>query len=135
MKKKILIVCLLVVTLFLLIPSIPAIQTDTIKEEIKQNLQEDEDDCDRCPSSDLKLDTPNEDRPICDLLERMCVYYTNRWDKLVAIFRSFIDAFHFLPSIEIITSLMELYLYLRVGPFIGFSLWLSVILRCSWIWG
>ena len=40
MKKKILIGSLLVLTLLLLMPSIPAIQQKTIEEGIKQDLQE-----------------------------------------------------------------------------------------------
>ena len=44
MRKKTLIGSMLVLTLLLLMPSIPAIQTNVIKEDIKQDIQEKLDD-------------------------------------------------------------------------------------------
>ena len=46
MKKKILILGLLVVILLLLMPSIPSIHTNTIRDGIKQNIQERLNGCD-----------------------------------------------------------------------------------------
>jgi hypothetical protein len=132
MKKKILIGSMLVLSLLLLMPSIPAVQTNTIKEDIKQNIHKDEDDCDRCPPSNLKLDNPNGERPICDILEKMFFYYGNRMKFLHDIF--FSEALHWLHSIEIIRFLFVTYVCLRFGSFVVFSMFTARLLFCDWMW-
>ena len=131
MKKKILIGSLLVLTLLLLMPSIPAIQQETIEEGIKQDLQE-------------KLETINlNDLKDIDVLDDVKHPYLCSLIMIIILLRFMSSTMIMLLATEpvgeygrrIIHPLLyqySIWLWESIQPFARF--WQSISDRLGWDW-
>ena len=118
MKKKILIGSLLVLTLLLLMPSIPAIQQKTIEEGIKQDIQE-------------KLDTINVD-DLKDIRALDWIRHPILYAIVIAIvyIRGLQFSFNFAMAVIFCSEIVDEWGIEITHPI----LFIILMLRCAWFY-